>query len=119
MVRWRRVSSPAVRRKPGAENYILNDLFVAIPAAATAPTVASFAASYQTGVLDFTGASGATVRNALFKLTANGAGGIADIALTGQAADQTANKLTQTVSGATYLLARDGAGRSTFRRPLA
>ena len=36
-------------------NY-LNDIFIAIPAAATAPTNASFTSSYQTGLLDFTGA---------------------------------------------------------------
>ncbi len=79
----------------------VNDIFIAIPVS-TAPTNASFKTAYSVGLLDFTGGVGAAVKNALFNLTPNGAGGLGTITLTGQAANQSAATITQTVTGATY-----------------
>ncbi len=100
-----------------AEGFVLNDIFVAIPVAATGPTNASFTSAYQIALLDFAGANSAAVKNALFKLSANGSGGFAAISMTGQASNQTAATLTQSVSGATYTFATDGTGTLTIPLP--
>lgn len=87
---------------------ILNDLFVAIPAGPP-PTNATFTAPYQAGLLDFTDAGSAAIKNALFELTPNGGGGFGTITLNGQAANQSASTVTQTVTGATYNFNSDGS----------
>ena len=92
----------------------LNDIFIAIPLGA-APTNASFTTPYQTGVLDFAGGTSAAIKNALFELTPNGHGGFGPIMLTGQASNQTATSLTQTISGATYSFSN---GSATLSIPL-
>ncbi len=86
----------------------LNDIFIAIPLGA-APTNASFTTPYQTGVLDFAGASSAAIKNALFELTPNGQGGFGTITLNGQASNQIATSLTQTITGATYSFSNGNA----------
>ena len=102
------------------EGSVLNDIFVAIPTGA-APTNASFNSAYQTGVLDFTGGGITAIKNALFKLSANGAGGFGAITLTGQASNQTPNQttgtITQTVTGATYGFNSDGSATLTVPLP--
>ncbi len=100
----------------GGENYILNDIFVAIPAASS-PTLASLSVPYQVGLLDFTGGTDTSAKNALFKISPNGAGALANISLTGQAADQGTSTLTQTVAGATYLFNSDTSGSLTVPLP--
>jgi uncharacterized protein (TIGR03437 family) len=95
---------------------VLNDIFVAIPTGTT-PTNASFNAAYQTGVLDFAGGGITAIKNALFKLSANGAGGFGTIALAGQASNQTAATVTQTVTGATYGFNSDGSATLTIPLP--
>lgn len=99
------------------EGYVLNDIFVAIPVASTAPTAASFTASYQAGLLDFTAGDSSAIKNALFKLTGNGQGGFGSISLAGQASNQTSSTLTQTISGATYAFATDGSATLTIPLP--
>ncbi len=89
----------------------LNDIFIAIPLGA-APTNASFTAPYQTGVLDFAGGTSAAIKNALFELTPNGQGAFGTIALNGQASNQTATSLTQTITGATYSFSNGSAALS-------
>lgn len=97
---------------------IFNDIFVAIPAATTALTNASFTAQYQTGLLDFAGASGNAVKNALFELSPDGKGGLAAFTLNGQASNQfNSAVLTQSVSGATYSFASSGAATLTIPLP--
>jgi uncharacterized protein (TIGR03437 family) len=98
------------------EGFVLNDIFIAIPTG-TAPTNASFNAAYQTGVLDFTGAGTTAIKNALFKLTANGSGGFGTINLAGQASNQSAANITQTVTGATYNFNSDGSATLTIPLP--
>ncbi len=94
----------------------LNDIFVAIPVG-TAPTNASFTSSYQAGVLDFTGADSTAIKNALFELTPNGAGGFGTISLNGQAANQSANPVSQSITGATYSFNGDGSATLTIPLP--
>jgi uncharacterized protein (TIGR03437 family) len=98
------------------EGYVLNDVFIAIPAGSN-PTNASFTTAYQTGLLDFTAAGSTAVKNALFKLAPNGAGGFGSIVLNGQAANQTATTITQTVAGATYTFNGDGSATLTVPLP--
>jgi uncharacterized protein (TIGR03437 family) len=98
------------------ENFVLNDIFIAIPTG-PAPTNASFNAAYQTGVLDFAGGNSSAIKNALFKLSANGAGGFGSIALAGQASNQSAANITQTVTGATYNFNSDGSATLTVPLP--
>lgn len=95
---------------------VLNDIFIAIPTG-TAPTNASFNAAFQTGVLDFAGGASSAIKNALFKLSANGAGGFGTISLTGQASNQPASTVKQTVTGATYGFNSDGSATLTIPLP--
>ena len=95
---------------------VFNDIFVAIPTGAT-PTNASFNTSYQVGLLDFPNGGSAAVKNALFKLTPDGAGHLADFTLSGQAQNQSGSALSQPVTGGTYNFAGDGAGTLTIPLP--
>ncbi len=98
-------------------NY-LNDIFIAIPASATAPTNASFTSSWQTGVLDFTNAAGsAATKNALFKLAPDGKGGLGTINLNGQAANINSATVSQTITGGTYNFNTDGSATLTIPAP--
>ena len=97
-------------------NY-LNDIFIAIPAAATAPTNASFTSSYQTGVLDFAGANSAAIKNALFALAPDGKGNLGTINLNGQASNSSSATVSQTVTGATYNFNTDGSATLTIPAP--
>lgn len=94
----------------------LNDIFIAIPLGA-APTKASFTTPYQTGVLDFAGGTSAAIKNALFELTPNGQGGFGSITLNGQASNQIATSLNQTISGATYSFGNNGSATLTIPLP--
>lgn len=94
---------------------ILNDIFVAIPVG-TAPTNASFTSPYQSGLLDFTGASSTTLKSALFELTPNGQGGFGTITLNGQSA-QSARAVSQSITGATYNFNSDGSATLTIPLP--
>ncbi len=96
---------------------ILNDIFIAIPVGASAPTNASFTSPYQSGLLDFTGASDTAIKNALFNLSPNGQGGFATIILNGQAANQSASTLNQSITGATYSFNSDGSATLTVPLP--
>jgi uncharacterized protein (TIGR03437 family) len=83
------------------ESGAVADIFIAIPVS-TSPTNATFTTSYSVGLLDFTGASNAALKNALFNLNPNGKGGFGTITLNGQANNLSATTVTQTVTGATY-----------------
>ncbi len=98
------------------EGYVLNDMFVAIPVGAV-PTNASFTSSYQTGVLDFQGGGSTSIMNALFALSPDGKGGFGTITLNGQASNQTAANLTQTISGGKYNFNNDGSASLTIPLP--
>jgi uncharacterized protein (TIGR03437 family) len=95
---------------------VMNDIFVAIPVGA-APTNASFTAPYQTGVLDFSGGDATAIKNALFELSPNGAGAFGAFTLNGQASNQSAETVTQSVAGATYNFNSDGSATLTIPLP--
>lgn len=97
------------------EGLIVNDVFIAIPTGSP-PTNASFISPYQTGLLDFTGASSTAIKNALFEISPNGQGGFGTISLTGQAANQS-GALTQSITGATYNFKSDGSATLTIPLP--
>lgn len=90
------------------------DLFVAIPAPVSAVSNASLSGVYWVATLEFPSASGASVRNAFFKLEPNGLGRFADINILGHAATLGNNPTTRTVSGAVYALSGEGSGSVTF-----
>ncbi|HVO98807.1 MAG TPA: IPT/TIG domain-containing protein [Bryobacteraceae bacterium] len=98
------------------EGYILNDLFIAIPAGSN-PTSASFTTAYQTGLIDFAGGTAAAIKNALFQLAPNGKGAFGTITLNGQASNQTNPTLSQTVTSATYAFNSDGSATLTVPLP--
>jgi uncharacterized protein (TIGR03437 family) len=100
----------------GNEGVQNNDIFIAIPTGSV-PTNASFTSVYQTGVLDFTGGSSAAILNALFNLSPDGKGGLKAITLNGQASNQNAATLTQTISGATYNFNANGSATLTVPVP--
>src|SRR5665213_1076724 len=89
------------------DSNVLNDIFVAIPTG-PAPTNAAFTSPYQTGLPDFPGGNSSANKNALFELSPNGQGGFGTIALSGQAADQSATSVTQSIAGAAYNFNGDG-----------
>lgn len=100
----------------GDEMGLLNDIFVAIPSG-TAPTNAQFTSTYQVGLLDFTGGGSTSIKNALFALAPNGKGGFGTISLTGQASDQSAPTINQSITGATYNFNGDGSANLTIPPP--
>jgi uncharacterized protein (TIGR03437 family) len=98
------------------EGYILNDIFVAIPVGSV-PTNASFTAAYQTGILDFAGGGISAIKNALFQLAPKGNGTFGTISLSGQASNQSAATVSQTITGATYNFNSDGSATLTIPAP--
>jgi uncharacterized protein (TIGR03437 family) len=94
---------------------VFNDIFIAIPLG-SAPANSSFTSPYQTGLIDFTSASSAAMKNALFELSPDGKGNFGTITLNGQAANQSGISLTQTITGATYNF--NGNGSATLTIPL-
>lgn len=94
----------------------LNDIFIAIPTGAV-PANASFTAPFQAGLLDFTGGGGSAILNALFQLAPNGKGGFGAIDLNGQASNQNASTIQQSVSGARYNFNSDGSATLTIPLP--
>lgn len=101
----------------------INDLLVAV-AVGPVPTTSSFTSPYWIGTLDFAQGLDSDVKNALFKITPNGSGGLGSLSIQGQANSNTATcvngpscLLTQNVSGATYSFASDGNGQFSIPAP--
>jgi uncharacterized protein (TIGR03437 family) len=90
------------------------DLFLAIPAPATALSTATLNGPYWISTLEFPNGGVANVRNTNFKLTANGVGSFAESTVAGQAANLQNKLQNQTVGPITYTLAADGTGTITF-----
>jgi uncharacterized protein (TIGR03437 family) len=89
------------------------DLLIAIPAGGTA-SAASLSGNYSAGYVTFPNADVTMVREASFGFTADGAGHLANVAVSGAAANLGGGLLNQTVPGATYTLAGAGAGSLSF-----
>jgi uncharacterized protein (TIGR03437 family) len=94
-----------------------DDTFIAIPAPASNATNASFNGNYWLGVIDFPGANETSIKNALFKLAPNGQGALGSLSIAGQAANQTAASITQSVTGATYAFQSNGSATLTIPTP--
>ncbi|MEP6960684.1 MAG: hypothetical protein ABI995_01300 [Acidobacteriota bacterium] len=90
------------------------DLFIAIPAPSTTLTNAALTGPYLVSSLEFPTGGVANVRNTNFKITANGAGAIAETSVTGQARNLGARRTTQTISPITYLVSPDATGVLNF-----
>jgi len=85
------------------------DIIVAIPAG-TSAGAASLSGNYSAGYVSFPGANVAQVRQASFGFTADGAGNLSNVAVSGTALNLGGTALSQTISGATYTLTGEGAG---------
>ncbi len=82
---------------------------IAIPAG-TAATNGTFKGTYIAGSLDFPGANIASVRQAKLTLTADGAGNLGTVPVSGVGANLGGTALSQTIPGATYSLSGEGSG---------
>ena len=82
---------------------------IAIPAAPGA-TNGSMKGTYRAGSIDFTRASVTSVRQAMLTLTADGAGNLGTVPVTGVGSDLGGTTLNQTIPGATYSLSGEGSG---------
>jgi len=87
------------------------DLFIAIPIPQTTAVVSG---PYWISTLEFPNGGTAAVRNANFKLTANGAGSFSETTVTGQARNLGNRLQTQTVGAMTYQVGADGTGALNF-----
>ncbi len=90
------------------------DLFIAIPKPTGSLTNASLTGPYYVSSLEFPGGGTSNIRNTNFKITANGAGGVTESAVTGQARNLGNRLTTQTVSPITYLVSPDATGILNF-----
>jgi len=74
----------------------------------------SFSGNYTAGAIDFPSASITSVREATFNLTADGAGNLGNVAVSGAGANLGGTILSQTNSGVTYSLSAGGNGTINF-----
>ena len=74
----------------------------------------SFSGNYTAGAIDFPSANITSVREATFNLTADGAGSLGNVSISGAGANLGNNALSQTDSGVTYSLSSGGVGTINF-----
>ncbi|MEO5925665.1 MAG: hypothetical protein ABIR70_17715 [Bryobacteraceae bacterium] len=90
------------------------DLFIAIPISTASLSNSVLNGPYYVSSLEFPGGGTTNIRNTNFKITANGAGGVAESAVTGQARNLGNRLTTQTISPITYLVSPDATGILNF-----
>jgi uncharacterized protein (TIGR03437 family) len=91
----------------------INDVLIAVPAGSTAATNATLQGSYWVAFMDIPGSDPAQVRDAFFRLNANGAGGITGaVNATGYMGDSE-TAVNQTLPNVTYSFS-GGTGTLTF-----
>lgn len=90
------------------------DLFIAIPKPTGSLTNTALTGPYYVSSLEFPGGGTTNIRDTNFKLTANGAGGVAESIVTGQARNLGNRLTTQTVAPITYLVSPDSTGILNF-----
>ncbi len=84
------------------------DLFLAVQAPSGAP---AFSGSYWAATLEFPGGDAANARNTLFNLATGASGTLADMAVSGHAANLNSGApATQQVTGGSYVINGDGSG---------
>lgn len=96
-----------------ATEYINVTMMVGIPIGSSVSN-SSFKGSYTAGAIDFPNAGVGAVREATFNLTADGAGNLGNVAITGAGANLGGAILNQTDSGVTYSLSGGGNGTINF-----
>jgi uncharacterized protein (TIGR03437 family) len=74
----------------------------------------SFKGNYTAGAIDFPNAGIAAVRQGTFSLTADGAGNLGNVTISGAGANLGGTSLIQTDSGVTYSLSPGGSGTINF-----
>lgn len=89
------------------------DILIGIPAGANASS-GTLKGAYTAGYIDFTNADINMVREASFNATADGAGNLGNVAVTGTAVNLGGTPASQTVSGVSYTLSGEGAGSVNF-----
>ena len=90
------------------------DLFIAIPVSATALSNTTLTGPYYVSSLEFPGGGATNIRNTNFKITANGAGGVAESTVLGQARNLGNQLTSQTVSPITYIVSPNATGILNF-----
>ena len=90
------------------------DLFIAIPISSVTLSNTALTGPYYVSSLEFPGGGTTNIRNTNFKITANGAGGVAESAVLGQARNLGNRLTTQTISPITYLVSPDATGILNF-----
>jgi uncharacterized protein (TIGR03437 family) len=90
------------------------DLLIAMPAAGTTLSNSTLSGGYWISSLEFPNGGVANIRNANFKVTANGSGGFAESTVTGQAANLNNMLQNQTVGPNTYSVSGDATGTLNF-----
>ncbi len=90
-------------------NEVDYDMFVAIPAG-SGVTNASLKGSYSVGFIDFPNGDVTMVRDGSFTMTADGAGNVGALTVSGAGASLGGTQISQNVSGVTYSLTSNGSG---------
>ena len=97
-----------------------NDMFIAIPAGTSSAT-SSLSGNFWIGHMDQPGGNPAKARNSLFKVNADGKGGLGPVSLIGrdqaQPASTSGKPLSFTVAAPSYTILSDGTGTITFPPP--
>jgi uncharacterized protein (TIGR03437 family) len=89
------------------------DILIAIPAGSNV-TNGSLKGNYKAGLIDFFNADVTMTRQATFTLTADGAGNLGNVSVSGSAENLGSTQISQTVSGAAYSLSGEGSGTASF-----
>lgn len=90
------------------------DLFIAIQAPASGQSNASMNGGYDVSALEFPNGAASQMRNAAFRIAANGAGGAGNLNITGKTASDADRVTLSTVTNATYSISADGSGTLTL-----
>lgn len=88
-------------------------MMVGIPIGSTVSN-SSFKGNYTVGAIDFPNAGITAVRQAAFNLTADGAGNLGNVTISGAGANLGGTPLSQPESGVTYSLSSGGTGTINF-----
>lgn len=92
------------------------DLLVATPAGSNSSN-ATLNGTYQVADLEFAGGNPGATRNALFSMTADGAGGLGNVAVHGTSQSLKNAPTTQALSGAAYTVSANGSGALNLPAP--
>ncbi len=101
----------------GTTDNVYSDMLVAIPAAKSA-SAATLTGQYRVAGLEFLNGDFQATRDVFFPITADGKGGLGDVAVAGTALTGTRHVAsTQTSPGATYTMTANGTGTLVFPAP--